>query len=334
MSDYQIRFAEVSDVEDIMSFIKNHWKEQHILAQNKPFFLYEYGNDKTINFAIARDVSTNELVGLCGFIKNTKELNGSDVWGSLWKVIRTTNPMLGIQILELVNENTKGRTVSACGIAPKTIEIYYFLGFRTGKLKQFYRLNDQPTYQIAIVNDAIIPTFQTEKNYILKEESSFDGLDFLYHDQQKSRFPYKDQWYLEKRYCCHPKYSYKIFTIQKEAIQSLFIAREVIQNGAKILRIVDFIGDEEDLNYIGTALQYLIDSNGYEYIDFYCEGINSAVLEHSGFKCRDEFDTNIIPNYFEPFVAENIDIHFFTNSDEKVYIFKGDGDQDRPNFIN
>ena len=88
MSDYQIRFAEVSDVEDIMSFIKNHWKEQHILAQNKPFFLYEYGNDKTINFAIARDVSTNELVGLCGFIKNTKELNGSDVWGSLWKVIQ------------------------------------------------------------------------------------------------------------------------------------------------------------------------------------------------------------------------------------------------------
>jgi hypothetical protein len=42
---------------------------------------------------------------------------------------------------------------------------------------------------------------------------------------------------------------------------------------------------------------------------------------------------NIIPNYFEPFVAENIDIYFFSNTNEKVYIFKGDGDQDRPNFI-
>ena len=332
MSDFEIRFAVATDTDDIMNFIKDHWKEQHILAQNKDFFLYEYRNGDNINFAIAKDKNTNELVGVCGFIKNTEQREGSDVWGSLWKVVKTTNPTIGVQVLEYINNNSGGRTFSACGIAEKTLGIYYFLGFRTGKLQQFYRLNDKPHYQVAIVTDKIIPAFNSEKNNKLVAKNDFDGLDFLWNARQKLRLPYKDKWYLEKRYCNHPKYSYKMLTI--DATESLLIAREVNHNNTKVLRIVDFIGNENDLNYIGEAIQQLIDSNDYEYIDFYCEGIEASILENSGFKYRDASDLNVIPNYFEPFVAENIDIHFFTNTNEKIYIFKGDGDQDRPNFIN
>lgn len=39
-------------------------------------------------------------------------------------------------------------------------------------------------------------------------------------------------------------------------------------------------------------------------------------------------------SYFEPFVQENIPLNFFTTYDlDKVWIFKGDGDQDRPNQL-
>lgn len=43
-----------------------------------------------------------------------------------------------------------------------------------------------------------------------------------------------------------------------------------------------------------------------------------------------ENDTNIIPNYFSPYVAENIDIYVGAKYKGAVF-FKADGDQDRPN---
>ena len=39
---------------------------------------------------------------------------------------------------------------------------------------------------------------------------------------------------------------------------------------------------------------------------------------------------NIIPNYFSPFIRENIDIYIRYN-DDSTRFFKADGDQDRPN---
>ena len=70
--------------------------------------------------------------------------------------------------------------------------------------------------------------------------------------------------------------------------------------------------------------------NDYEYVDFYCHGIPIETMKKLGFKLKDEYDSNIIPNYFEPFIQENIPIYFFTTSNENSYIFKADGDQDRP----
>ena len=43
----------------------------------------------------------------------------------------------------------------------------------------------------------------------------------------------------------------------------------------------------------------------------------------------------VIPNYFEPFIQENISISYFTDSQnlENLRIFKADGDQDRPSIM-
>ena len=81
-------------------------------------------------------------------------------------------------------------------------------------------------------------------------------------------------------------------------------------------------------------MQNLLNQNNYEYIDFYCEGIEKGILENAGLKLKDATDLNVIPNYFEPFVQENIDIHYFTNYDSSFPIFKADGDQDRPSQSN
>ena len=68
-----IKFSEVSDVDEIMQFINDHWKENHILSQNKDLFLYEYADNQRINFVISRD-SNNKINAILGFIKSSNEI--------------------------------------------------------------------------------------------------------------------------------------------------------------------------------------------------------------------------------------------------------------------
>lgn len=335
MNQHTIRFATLSDVDAIMDFIDVHWKKDHILATNKDFFLYEYADGEKVNFVVATENVSNEIVGLCGFIKNKKELPGSDIWGALWKVIKTGNPMLGINILEYLNENSRCRSFSSLGIAKKTLPIYDFLRYKTGKLNHYYRLNNQDNFQVAVVKQKIILDFNKEDNYSLQRLDIFEAvLPILNRIQNDTKVPYKDNWYLEKRYFNHPIYNYQVFGIKNKQIDSVIVAREIQQNETKILRIVDFIGNPSDICGIGKELQNLIDQKGYEYIDLYCDGIANEILEKAGLKLKDEADLTIVPNYFEPFVQENIDIYYFTTSDKSFPIFKADGDQDRPSRSN
>ena len=71
--------------------------------------------------------------------------------------------------------------------------------------------------------------------------------------------------------------------------------------------------------------------NEYEYVDFYQYGIDHAIFDTAGFTLNLLTDDLIIPNHFEPFVQKNKTLHFFTSEHGQFYIFKGDGDQDRPN---
>lgn len=331
MSNYKIRFATISDMDAIMTFIYTHWKKGHILATNKSFFEYEYVYGNDVNFAIATDVTNNDIVGLCGFIKNSFELKGATIWGSVWKVIKTDNPMLGVTILEFINNNSGCKSFSSCGIAPKTIPIYKFLRFNTGQLNHYYQLNDKVSYEVAVVNKKSFISPNNSTQFSLQLFEDFESLSTNFHlPESANELSNKDNWYIEKRYFNHPKYTYKVFGIVKESVNSILIAREIIQNEVKILRIVDFIGNVNDINFVGIAIQNLIKENDYEYVDFYCHGIENSIMESAGFKLRDENDTNIIPNYFEPFVQENIPIHFFTTSNANAFVFKADGDQDRP----
>ena len=333
---YLIRFALLEDVDAIMSFINENWKKDHILATNKSFFLYEYQCEERINFALAIDVTNNKIVGICGFIKNTKAYVNSSIWGSVWKVVKTDDSMLGIKILEFVNTKSGCKVFSSCGIAPTTIPIYKFLRFQIGELNHYYRLNDKETYKVAKIVSKDIPKIIVNNEISFKEFDFFSDLQAYFDIASFSdSLPYKDSWYIEKRYFNHPIYQYKVVGIVNSLrqINSILITREIECNGVKILRIVDFIGDYNQLSEIDNAIQDLMNKNNYEYVDIYVGGFKLDSIEKSGFKLKTQDDLNCIPNYFEPFIQENIKIHYFTTSEQDFLIFKGDGDQDRPNFM-
>ena len=49
---YIFRKANIADVDRLMRFIREHWRADHILGNDRDFFLYEHGNGKEVNFVI------------------------------------------------------------------------------------------------------------------------------------------------------------------------------------------------------------------------------------------------------------------------------------------
>ena len=97
------------------------------------------------------------------------------------------------------------------------------------------------------------------------------------------------------------------------------------------MRLVDFRGDINSLSEIGKALETVLKNGHYEYVDLMVSELPKGLAEKSGFTLLDINGENIIPNYFEPYVKENIKMCFQESDD--IIIFKADGDQDRPNAI-
>jgi hypothetical protein len=333
--DIKIRFASLNDADRIMEAIKNHWDSTHILASNKEFFLYIFAGDKSnLDFVIAEDDSTREIAGFLGYIRYASS-QPCGISPVMWKTLEEKGGFLGLKMLLFLVTNKKNfNFIFSVGLNPKTLSIYRSLQFHIGKLEHYYRIMDKESYMIAkIKNKTILPVSSSEFEIVLIENLSsfYKAFHALFTPIEKF-FPIKDVNYFCHRFFEHPIYSYKIFFIYSKytkGYKAFFVCREVEQFGTKILRIVDFIGDESYFAGISIALQNLIDQNDYEYIDCYSFGMSEKSMNKAGLLKRVN-DNNIIPNYFEPFVCANVDLDFYVNRLGDVRIFKSDADQDQP----
>lgn len=328
-----IRFAQAIDTDNIMKFIRNHWKKNHILSRDKDLFLYEYKDKDMINFVIAID-NKNNIYGILGFIKSSN--SNSDIWAAVWKTIKhDSHPMLGIELIEYLRNSNKYNKLTCSGINPKTIAIYHYLGIYTNVLRQYIIINQniQKFNILSIENDKFIrqANFIESSKYNLVKLKEGE-LDFDFDIQEL--IPHKDKKYFIKRYFNHPIYIYDVYGIYKaKTLTALVVTREVSFENSKILRIMDYLGSEADMVYITKYLYQIVLDNEYEYIDFMCYGFDENILKKA---CFTKIDLNskelIAPNYFTPFVQENITINFMADTKEidKLRICKADGDQDRP----
>lgn len=326
-----IRKAKKADIDAVMKFIDAYWRKGHILGANKEFFMYEhlYGEDVTYVLSVDDDENIEAILGYIPYGKQNR-----DVMTVLWKVGKASAPMLGIQLLEYLISNCDVRIAASPGINTATIGIYDFLHYLTGKLKQYYRLNRNiREYQIAKIVDDTIPEVHCVDECFFHKYNSFQELEeeFSFSDYYKMNpKPMKEAWYFEKRYFNHPIYQYQIYGVgTAKKATTLLVMREVFAEDHKIIRIVDVLGNYDNLQCITQDIDELVMNNNYEYIDFYEHGLSENLLKNAGFTDRDK-TANIIPNYFEPFVQENVDIYFFS-TDPEIVLFKADGDQDRPN---
>lgn len=331
MEQITIRFAKQDDIAAIMSFLDENWKRNHILARDKEYFSYQhvYGEEVTYVLAIGEH---GEILGTLGYIPYGQEQR--DVMTVMWKVLHTSDSMLGIKLLQYLIEEGNVRSVSSPGINKKTVGIYKFLGYHVGEMKHWYRLRKQKKYQIAHIVDDGIPFSKIREQKAIFLIDSMENLEECFDwsmYQKKSVMPYKEKWYIERRYFHNPKYKYKVFGVNSAEARTplLLIFRVQEYLDARILRLIDCIGDYKELMFITDAIDELLEQYNAEYVDLYETGIKEEWLMDAGWT-NVESGQNIIPEYFSPYSCENVNIVFFS-TDEKVVLFKGDGDQDRPN---
>jgi hypothetical protein len=333
-SDIVIRFAVRDDVDKIMKAFKDHWEADHILAHNKDFFLYLLaGNGDEINMVLGEEQSTGEIAGFLGFIKYSESIC-FDISLIYWKTISNKEAFLGVKLLLFLLKNVKPRVVFSLGINPKTaLPVYKGLKYNVGKMDHYYRVSDRDEYKIAKVTDkCILPVIDSVCNIIPVPD--FDFLKAKIVDSMLNEtHPYKDINYIYHRYFDNPVRKYTVYAVTEDNAQTVsafLICREMERFGAKILRIVDFLGKEKYFGYFSSFFQKLMDENNYEYIDCYCVGMSAQIMDRAGLIQRKETDENIIPNLFEPFVCENSDIYYFTSDNENFRSFRGDANQDQP----
>lgn len=332
LSECRIRKATRDDIDNIAEFIEKYWNPDHILCKSKEFMEWQHCFWGEVCFVIAENKESHELEGIVGYIPYAKGKE-RDVFGALWKVRNNRYPMLGLKLKLYLMNHIGAKTLSAIGLNPNTLELHRRSGSFLGTLKHYYLLSDQEEYKIAkIVTKIIIPYNREKEQYCMERLQDVERIKGVCdREKRQKKFPEKSFDFICHRYLQHPVYRYQIWEIRNgEDTMGIFVMRKIDCNSVSVLRIVDYIGDTGAIAHTGAELQKLL--KGYEYIDFYLYGIEDDILKDAGFVLKPDDDSNIIPNYFEPFVQKNILLDFFSSSGD-VVLFRGDGDQDRPNFI-
>lgn len=330
MEDYLIRYATKEDIPAIKRFIDTCWKKNHILVREDGLFEWQYTSDK-LDYVLGID-RAGDIQGMLGFVSYSNDTN-RDIATSMWKANPGTG-FLGVKLLMFILKNEKHRTLFSPGINVKSSGgIYKRMGIATGKMNQWYRINPEMDYKVAKITDKMVPMYSLKQYKKLVHYNSFGELvnDFD-HEKYVSRnlTPYKSMEYIKHRYFDHPVYSYLVLGIKNDNItKAVIILRIQYCNESKVIRFVDCIGNYSQIGYVTALLDELLRSEGAEYIDMYEKGLSTEMLIKAGWTNLEKTN-NIIPNYFSPYEQCNVDIYYCT-TDENIVLFRGDGDQDRPN---
>lgn len=200
-----IRFANESDIPDIMTFIDEYWRKGHILSRDRKLFEFQHCWENEVSCVISE--SEGKITGILGFIPYGQD--NRDVMLAIWKTVKTEDPMQGIRLLNYLRENGNVRTISAPGINPETIVIYKFLGLNTGIMCHWYRLRDTSDFKIARVVNREIPKYLQAPGLSISCISDFTrainefGIETCLVREHQLR---KSIAFIERRYFRHPTF--------------------------------------------------------------------------------------------------------------------------------
>ena len=319
-----------------MEFIKKYWRSGHILSTDRQLFEYLYlEKDDRLNFVLAFEPEANELIAIIGF--SSSNLKFSRVSTSMWRSredLKFRQYRAGAAVFIFLLKKMNPVTIFSNTISPETIKFYEFLRFPCFLMDHFVYMNNKLNeFKIAANTPQQLtssPLSETPIAVLSPVKYSSD----LWRALKEGQFldNRKDFWHLEKHYLMNPRFEYNVCKVLvKNKTIGLIVYRRQFMNSSSCIRIIDVVGDELCLIAALPALINEMHEQGDEYIDLVCWGLDIDAIQKTGLVDRRKYPNFIVPEYFSPFVPENLDRWLFINNPDNEKIFKGDGDQDRPN---
>lgn len=341
---YTFEECSPSKIDEVVSFIDRFWKKDHAFVQSRKLLDWQFYNTLTnrYNIIVATHKQTGEIHAMVGVVSTRHfdpKIEMPVRWGNMWKTRPDVEPGLGMMVewkknalSPAVAEVGLGQSVTAIRLAKKT-------GAVVGVMEHFFLPDSQRQHFLIAKNidtAVILPQVASNSLKALRTWSLSD------YEQMSGEIlnvipSFKSKYYYKNRYYHHPFYHYHASAITDQGkVVGLLFWRLCTANNSRCVRIVDYFGFEGALSGCRDCLIQLLRQQNAEYIDFLCVGMSQEELQSGGFLDRRSNADWIIPNYFEPFVQENVDVTYSCmpfSEDFHCVIFKGDSDQDRPNLI-
>ena len=341
-----IHQATSADIPAVMAFWDKHWIKGHIMAHDEKLIRWQHGADTRepqapVNFIIATDPS-GALLGFLGFIPSTRFDTSLGHANTLalagWRTCEDAPSALGVAMLQHLRRTITHQAVITLGLNRDVAEIYKRMGFQLGELTHWILPNTR--YRGPLL--AYLPELPPHRSrpagepLHLRPLTATDLTAIPALPATTPTIPAKSPQHFVTRYLQHPYYKYWVLALEgPSGIQALLAVRLVEGDGARAIRIVDMMGNETALAGAHTALLHLAHCKGAQYVDIMCHGVPAAPLAAAGFHNVSRLNGAIVPNLFEPLVMENHPIPYaaLTRDTSTLRLFKGDGDQDRPNQL-
>jgi hypothetical protein len=329
------------EIGKFQEFIREHWDKNHLFAKETRVFDWQHKSPTNYHYVVAK--IEEEIVGIHGLIPLKhfdKNLPAPQIFLTIWKALEDRSLGLGLRLFKACEKEYSPEFIGTLGLDDKLIPFHKWQGFTTGLMDHHVMLSpDIGEFKIAIVPDYIKPKRQENDRIVSGGQeikkltiSKLNALNtnILYSYQR----PLKSDGYIENRYLRHPIYDYDVYAIleQSEPI-ALCVVRLISENGTNVLRFVDYIGSNESFSKLQSFSATLLKKYDAEYIDIYSHGISPEILKAAGYIRRSIYDDLVVPNHFEPFHQNNINLNFGYKCPQigkPVRLFKGDCDQDQP----
>jgi len=359
---HTVRRAQASEAPLLQDFIHRHWKAGHPLAISRTLLDWQHLDATTglYNFVVAVDDATGQWDGAFGYIP-THHFDAAlatpqpDVWTALWKVVLGAGALLGLQLYAAIERETHFGTFCAFGINAEVERLYLLLKHRAHSVGHYFRPN-RAVLQPRLWKPS--GAFSIDKEPFTGSRATLRPLTSLADlaDAPAAAYrPVKSLAYLQNRYERHPFYRYLFYLVENQGRPvAIWVLRRVEaapdqppppsahQGGEPCaLRLIDVLGSVEACAGLAPALDGLLATHGAEYLDVRTHGLPDTVWQAAGLRPIAAEAGEVVPEYFEPFVQQNVNLRFALR--EKApdaptahlpyVLFKGDGDQDRPNRL-
>ena len=331
---YNLRFCELDEEKMLQILIGKGWKE-HIFTHHSSLLRWQFYNEieRRFNILVAHDTVNDSIVGMLGYIpvahfdKNLADYK--EYWLSHWYVDKDScnDPTIGLGLLSKLTEYLEANSICGIGISDVAFGIYKAMRFETGIMNHYFIPNiNRKDYKILKNFKGNVTSSTVSSRLTFKRINNVRELGYL----KITLSPMKSIDYVINRYLNHPYYKYGLNALSfKNELLMIMVTRKIRVGELNCIRIVDILGDYSSAENIFSLISDFLSLESSEYIDCLNHGLPKEFFTTLGFEKKS--GNLVIPDFFEPFVAKNVDYRFALKTKNKNFcIFKADSDRDRP----